>query len=60
MTNETNGHAYTLLSGSSSVLAWITLHDMQVIMTLLATGVAILSGALAVYCYIQKIKSKSW
>lgn len=60
MTNETNGTAYTLLSGSSAVFAWITIRDVQVVLALLASGVALLSGALAVYCYIQKIKSKSW
>ena len=57
MTNQTNGDPYFFLSGSSAIFMWI---NLQPILTLLATAIAIVSGTLAVYCYIQKIKAKKW
>lgn len=46
--------SYTLVSIFSTILAW-TIKDIQVAMGLIASGVAIISGILAIKYYLNAI-----
>ena len=59
---DNNGHQVgglypTLVSGLCSILAWVSLKDAQLMVSLVASGVAIVSGCMAIIYYYRKIKN---
>ena len=58
MDHQNAGPLNLLVSIYSTVFAWITLHDVQMVMTLLATLVSIVSGVMAGYYYFKKARQK--
>ncbi len=54
MNSETNGPGAFLLSMISTIFAWVTLHDVQTVFTLLATLTSIVSGIFAARYYYRK------
>ncbi len=54
MNSETNGPGAFLLSMFSTIFAWITIQDLQLFFTLLATITSIISGIFAARYYYKK------
>lgn len=54
---ENNSPFYLITSFLSTLFAIVTIHDIQVFLTILATMVSIVSGSLAGYYYFKKARS---
>lgn len=57
MNSETNGPGAILLNFCSTFFVWITLHDIQMFATLMATISSIISAFFAARFYYRKTKS---
>lgn len=55
--NEGSGIISLMISISTTVFAWITIKDIQMIATLAATVISSIAGILASLSYIKKIKN---
>lgn len=61
MENSNHDYGYpmlnTLISISGVIFAWVTMKEVQVVMTMIATGVSICTGSMAIYQFWKRIKN---